>query len=168
MQDIRKQVVTGVVTPDAGEAVIRDRWPSVAARPAVAGLGRALTHTYVLAPLAWLLMAPFFFLRVVPFLARRYTLTNRRLMIRRWPQKASVVQEVPLAQIDEVRVRRDSNSDFFRTGQLEILSQGRVVMTLPGVPEPESFRHSIIQAYTAWVPGKTAFPFVPAKATTPA
>ena len=84
-------------------------------------------------------------------------------MIRRWPQK-SVVQEVSLAEIDGVQVQNDSNSDFFRTGNLEVLSQGKVVMTLKGVKEPESFRNSIIQAYTAWVPGKIAFPFVPAKA----
>ena len=69
MQDVRKQVITGLVPPQSGEAIIRDGWPAVAARPAVAGLGRALTRTYILAPLAWLLMAPFFFLRVAPFLA---------------------------------------------------------------------------------------------------
>ncbi len=163
MQKLSQQFVAGLVPPLSGEAIIRDRWPSVAARPAVAGLGRVLTRTIILAPVAWLLMAPFFFLRVVPFLARRYTLTNRRLMIRRWP-RFSVVQEVPLAEIDGVRVQTDSNSEFFRAGNLEILSNGRIIMTLPGMPEPESFRHSIIQAYTAWVPGKTAHPFVPAKA----
>jgi hypothetical protein len=162
MQDVAKQVVTGLVPPASGEAIIRDRWPSVAARPAVAGLGRALTRTIIGAPVAWLLMAPFFFLRVVPFLARRYTLTNRRLMIRRWP-RFSVVQEVPLEVIDDVRIHRDSNSEFFRSGTLEILSQGRVVMTMPGMPEPESFRHSIVQSYSAWA-GKPAFPFIPAKA----
>jgi hypothetical protein len=163
MQDVRKQVVTGLVPPQSGEAIIRDTWRSVAAWPAVAGAGRMLTRTIIGAPLAWLMMAPFYFLRVIPFLARRYTLTNRRLMIRRWPQR-SFVQEVPLSDIDEVRVRKDANSDFFRAGTLEIVSRGAVVMTLVGVPEPESFRHSIIHAYTAWVPGKTAFPFVPAKA----
>jgi hypothetical protein len=163
MHDLGKQVVTGLVPPQSGEAIIRDCWPSVAARPAIATLGRALTHTVIGAPLAWLLMAPFFFLRVIPFLARRYTLTNRRLMIRRWPQR-SIVAEVPLEVIDEVRVQKDANSDFFRTGNLEVVAGGKVALTLVGVPEPESFRHSIIHAYTAWVPGKSAYPFVPAKA----
>jgi hypothetical protein len=167
MQDVRKQIVTGLVPPQSGEAIIRDVWPSVAARPPIAALGRALTRTIILAPLAWLLMAPFYFLRVVPFLARRYTLTNRRLMIRRWP-KFSIVKEVPLSAIDDVRIQSDGNSQFFRTGNLEIISKGSVVMTLAGVPEPESFRHGVIQAYTAWVPGKSAYPFVPAKAPAPA
>src|SRR5262249_53828832 len=139
-------------------------WPSVAAHPAVAGLGRALTRTIALAPLAWLLMAPFYFLKVLPFLARRYTLTNRRLMVRRG-LKGKPSQEVALADIDEVRLQTDSNSTFFRAGTLEVLSKGKVILTLPGVPEPDSFRHAIINAYKAWVPGKATGPFVPASAT---
>jgi hypothetical protein len=163
MQTLRDQVITGVVPPQKGEAVLRDAWPSVAARPAIAGMGRMLTGTIIGAPVAWLLMAPFYFLRVAPFLAVRYLLTNRRLMSRRWPQQ-SVVGEVALADIDDVRIRYDSNSPFFRAATIEVLSKGQVVLTLPGMPEPESFRHSIIQAYTAWVPGKSAYPFIPAKA----
>jgi hypothetical protein len=163
MQEVHQQAVTGLIPPQSGEAIIRDVWPSIASRPAVAGLARGLTRTVVGAPLAWLVLLPFFVLSIAPFVARRYTLTNRRLMVRRWPQRR-VVQEIPLGDIDEVRIRRDANSGFFRSGDLEILSQGKIVLTLPGVPEPDSFRHSIIQAYTAWVPGKTAFPFVPAKA----
>jgi hypothetical protein len=75
---------------------------------------------------------------------------------------------VVLAAIDDVRLRNDGSSAFFRAGDLDIVSQGKVVLTLPGVPEPESFRHSILQAVKAWVPGKATGPFVPAKAPTPA
>jgi hypothetical protein len=163
MNDVRRQVVTGVVPPQLGEALIREVWPSVAAHPAVAGLGRALTRTIVAAPLAWLLMAPFYFLKVLPFLARRYTLTNRRLMVQRG-LKPKPTDQVALAEIDDVRVTRDANSEFYRAGTLEVLSQGKVVLTLPGVPEPESLRHSIINAVKAWVPGKANAPIVPASA----
>jgi hypothetical protein len=163
MEDMRKQAVTGLVPPQQGEALIREVWPSVASHPGVAGLGRALTRTYVLAPLAWLLMAPFYFLKVLPFLARRYTLTNRRLMVRRG-LKPHPTHEVPLADIDEVQVRRDANSDFYRAANLDVLSKGKVVLTLPGVPEPESFRLCVLNACNAWVPGRSAGPFVPAKA----
>ena len=77
--------------------------------------------------------------------------------------KGKVVQEVPLAQIDEVRLVTDGNSDFFRAGNLEIISNGKVVMTLAGVPEPESYKHSIINARNAWVPGKVkTLPFIAA------
>jgi hypothetical protein len=74
-------------------------------------------------------------------------------------------QEVALADIDEVRVVTDANSDFFRAANLEIVSNGQVVLTLPGVPEAEAFRHAIINACTAWVPGKAkTLPFIAASA----
>jgi hypothetical protein len=163
MQEMRQQAVTGIVAPQVGEALIREVFPSVAAHPAVASLGRTLTRTIIGAPVAWLLMVFFYFAKVLPGLGRRYTLTNRRLMIRRGI-KRKPSWEVPLAEIDDVRVQLDANSDFFRAGNLEILSQGKVIATLPGVPEPESLRQSIINACKAWVPGKASGPFIPAKA----
>jgi hypothetical protein len=163
---MRQTAITGLVPPGMGEALIREQWPSVTAIPAVAGFGRAvMSHRYlrVLAPLTWLVMAPLYFVKIMPFLATRYTLTNRRLMIQRG-LKPKPTHEVALADIDDVRVRRDANSDFYRAGTLEILSKGKVVLTLPAVPEPESFRHAIIDAYKAWVPGRANAPIVSAKA----
>jgi hypothetical protein len=163
--DGRKQAVTGLVPPQLGEATIRVVWPSVATAPAVARLGRMLMRTIILAPLAWLMLAPFYFKKILPGLARRYTLTNRRLMIQKgWKRKP--VQEITLAEIDEVRVHPDSYDRFYRTAILEILSKGQVVLALPGVPNPESFRHAIINAYKAWVPGKAdTGSFIPASAS---
>jgi hypothetical protein len=178
LTDGRQQAITGVVPPQTAEAMIREVWPSVAAHPAVAGLGKTLTEvagklarTVVLlplailvAPLGWLVMGPFYFLKVAPGFARRYTLTNRRLMIRRG-LKAQPSHEVALADIDDVRIVKDANSDFFMTGTLEIVSKGQVVLTLPGVKSPEAFRHAIINACKAWVPGKANAPIIPASAT---
>src|SRR5262249_54410346 len=127
MLDGRQQAITGVVPPQLGEAKIREAWPSVARSPGVASLGRALTRTIILAPLAWMLMALVFCGKLLPFVACRYTLTNRRLMIRRgW--KGVPRQEIPLADIDEVRIVIDANSRFFRAATLEIISKGQVVM----------------------------------------
>jgi Bacterial PH domain len=163
MPPARMQAVTGVVPPDVSEARIREAWPSVAAFPALASLGRALTATIVLAPLAWLLMASVYFGKLLPFLACRYTVTNRRVMIRRgWAAKPR--QEIALADIDEVRVLTDANSDFFRAGTIEILAKGQVALKLHGVPSPESFRHAILNARNAWVPGKAKGPWQPASA----
>src|SRR5262249_28261346 len=141
MPDVRKQVIAGVVPPDVDEARIREAWPSVARSPGLASLGRALTGTIVLAPLAGMLMAVGYFGKILPFLARRYTLTNRRVMIRHG-LKGKPGQEVKLGDIDDVRVKTDANSDFFRAADLEILSNGQVVLTLRGVPEPEGFRQA--------------------------
>src|SRR5437868_6485121 len=164
MVDYRQQAVTGVVPPSVGEAKIREVWPSVASVPAVAGLGQKLTRTVILAPLAWLVMSAVYFGKLLPFAATRYTLTNRRLMIRRgW--KGSPSHEIPLAKIDDVRVVNDAHSDFFRAGTLEILEGGNVAMKLPGTPEAEGFRIAILNARNAWVPGKAkTMPFIAASA----
>jgi len=164
MTDPRNFPVTGVIPPEIAEARIREAYPSVASVPALAGLGRMLTNTYVLAPLAWLLMSGFYFGKILPLLMRRYMLTNKRLMIRKgW--SGSPAAEVPLDKIDDVRIVSDANSDFFRAGTLEIISGGQVAMTLPGVPEADSYRIAILNARNAWVPGKSkTLPFIPASA----
>jgi hypothetical protein len=162
MVNAREQVVTGVVAPQAGEALIREVFPSVAAIPAVATLGRSLILSIVLAPLGWFLMLPFYFLKILPGMARRYTLTNRRVMIRRG-LKPVASGEVNLGDIDDVRVVTDGNSKFFRAANLEIVSGGKVVLTLPGCPEAEAFRISVINACKAWAPGRLKPVFVPSK-----
>jgi hypothetical protein len=157
------QVVTGVVPPQLAESRIREAWPSVQGLPGLASLGRALTATVILAPLAWLLMSAAYFGKLLPIVGRRYTLTNRRVMIRRgW--KCSVAKEISLADIDEIRVVPDANSDFFRAANLEIISKGQVVLTLLGVPEPDGFRHAILNACNAWVPNRARGPFIAASA----
>jgi hypothetical protein len=144
---------TGVVPPQLGEATIREAWPSVAATPGLSNLAAGLIKSIVLAPLGWLLLAPLLGKKLSPFICRRYTLTNRRLMIQRG-LKPTPVEEVALADIDDVRLT--SVNAFFRCGDLEIVAKGQVKLKLVGVPEPDSFRMAIINACTAWVPGKAA------------
>jgi hypothetical protein len=163
MVQVVVQCITGVMPPLLGEARIREAFPSVASSPAIASIGRALTAPIVLAPLAWLLMSAVYFGKLLPFLGRRYTLTNRRVMIRTvW--KGVALKELALADIDDVRVVIDGNSGFFRAGNLEIMSKGQVVLTLRGVPEPEGFKHAIINSCNAWVPNRARGPFIPASA----
>ncbi len=163
MVDSKRQIFTGVVAPQFGEAVIRETWPSVAATPGVAQLGAALQKSIILAPLGWLLLAPFYFKKVLPFVGRRYTLTNRRLMIRGlYPAKPS--REVALADIDDVRFQPGSTNTFFRSANLEIISKGQTAMTLHGVKEADSFRLNILSAINAWIPGRANKPPPPASA----
>lgn len=146
--NLSQQAISGVIAPELAEGLIRETYASVASHAAAASLGKMLTRTIILAPLAWLVMAGPYFGKLAPFLMRRYTLTNRRLMIRAgW--KGSPIKEVPLEQIDEVRLVRDANSDFFRAANLEIISDGRYVLTLHGVPDPEGFRHAILDSRNA-------------------
>jgi hypothetical protein len=159
-----RQAVTGVVPPEIGEAMIREVRPTVlAGGAAIPNLARMLQRSIVLAPLGWLLLAPLFAKKLLPFICERYTLTNRRLMIQRG-LKPSPVKEVALRDIDDVRVVDSTRDTFYLSATLEVLSAGKVVLTLPGVPEPEGFRRAIRSAVSAWVPGKPAGPFEPASA----
>src|SRR5712692_4168475 len=126
---IRVQAVTGLTPPQLGEALIREAYPSVTRFPAIASAGRTLIRSIIGAPLGWGLMLFFYFLKILPVGALRYALTNRRLMLLRgWKQcsglhmvrKSAPSQEVALADIDEVRILKDANSEFFRSGILEI------------------------------------------------
>lgn len=158
--------VTGVMPPLLGEAMIREVRPTVVgASAAGAALGEKLTRTIILAPLAWALMAPLFFKKIMPFICKRYTLTNRRLMIQRG-LKPKPVESIDLADIDEVRLDQAGYNAFYLSGTLEIVSKGVVKLKLFGVPEPESFRRAIINACSAWVPGKAKLfaSFIPASA----
>jgi hypothetical protein len=159
-----RQAVTGVVSPETGEAMIREVRPTVlAGNGGPATLARKLMHSIVLAPFGWLLLAPLFAKKLLPFICPRYTLTNRRLMIQHG-LKPAPIQVVELRDIDEVRLVAASQDAFYHSGTLEVLSGGKVVMTLTGVPEPEGFRRAIRDTVSAWVPGKPAGPFIPASA----
>jgi hypothetical protein len=151
MISLGRQVVTGLVPPLFGEAKIREAWPSVTATcPPAASLGRQLMLSRLLAPLGWLILLPVYFWKILPFVARRYTLTNRRIMEQRG-LKPVPVHEVALDDIEDVREIVDANTAFFRAATLEIVVQGgRVALVLPGVPEADAFRHAILNAAKAW------------------
>ena len=151
--------VTGLIPPSLREGLIREAFPTVVGLSAGAAmLAKKLMQSLVLAPLGFLVLAPIFALKFAPFLCKRYTLTNRRLMIQRGI-KPSSVQEIALIDIDEVRSNDAAVDPFYVSGTLEIVSNGQVVMTLPGVPEPEGFRHAILDSVKAWVPSKATGPF---------
>src|SRR5947209_159835 len=121
-----QQAITGVVGPQQGEALIREVWATIAANVPAMTLAHRLIKTVVLAPVGWLLIAPLFGLRLLgflpglSFLTHKYTITNRRVMVRHG-LKPKPVKEIPLNEIGDVRVVPDANSEFYVTGKLEIL-----------------------------------------------
>jgi hypothetical protein len=164
-QQTPRQAVAGLMPPQLSEAMIREVWPTIMdGSPAIAALGSKLIKTVFLAPLGWMLNGLLFGKKFMPFVCKRYTLTNRRLMVRRGLRPASV-HEVALKDIDDVRLDANSYDAFYRSGNLDVVSGGNVVLKLTGVPEPESFRHAIINAVKAWGgPDKLKGPFLPASA----
>ena len=158
MARLNSQIITGVVAPQTQEAMIREVWAAITTSPGPATMARKLMGSFFLAPLGWLVLLPLWAKRFLGFLPGlsamtvKYTLTNRRLMIRKG-MKGKPTQEISLSEIGDVRVVEDANSEFYRTGTLEVVRKdGALELKLAGVPEPESFRHSIIQARDAWGP----------------
>jgi len=147
------QVITGVTPPALAEALIRECRPAVTAWPGPAKLAHALIRSVVLAPVGWLLLGPLFALKFAPLFSRRYTLTNRRLMVRRG-LKGTPAESVELRHIDEVRLVPGSEDPFYLSATLEVRGGGVVLLTLPAVPEPQGFRQAVLNACAAWVPGK--------------
>lgn len=178
MADMPTQAMMGLIPPQIAEAKIGVRWPSVAAYPGVARLGSTIQvkatelirwslHQptllaavllfvtvpagFFMALAAWFLLAPFYFIKILPGFATRYTLTTQRLMIQKglMPKAA---QEVRLDALDDppIRVVPGSEQPFYRAADLEILSGGNVAMTLRGVPQYDSFIVNIDSARLAW------------------
>src|SRR5688572_23562304 len=132
-----KQAISGMTPPELGEARIREVFPSVARVPLIANLGKFLNNTIILAPLGWLIMSTVYFSKLLPIIGIRYTITNRRVMIRHgW--KGTAGQEILLEDIDDVRLEPDSIDQFFRSADLTILRRGGAAMTLKAVPDAES------------------------------
>ena len=179
MEDLRKQAVTGLIPPQVTEATIAIRWPSVAAymggKPA--DLGQAIQEAakrllqgvmalpqlwlvclllILLTPIAaliavaaWILLAPFYFVKLMPFLMRRYVLTNKRVMVQEgWALTPGL--QVNLSDIKEVRVAPGSERPFYLSADLEFLFGESGSMTLRGVPEYMTFKSAIENAYLAW------------------
>lgn len=75
--------------------------------------------------------------------AIRYTLTNRRIRVDRGVLKKTT-KFVRLEEIDDVRLANDI--PFTRTGDLEIVSKGTVVLRLVGIQDPRPRLKTILDA----------------------
>ena len=161
-----RQAVAGLMPPQLGEAMIREVWPTVMdVSSPIASLDRKLMQSVVLAPVGWMLNLLLFGKKFAPFLCKRYTLTNRRLMVQRgW--KPAPIHEVALKDIDDVTLEGNSYDAFYRSGHLDVIAGSKVLLKLTCVPEPESFRQAIVNAVRAWGgPDKAKGPFLPASAS---
>jgi hypothetical protein len=56
-----------------------------------------------------------------------------------------------LDELDDVRLVVRPGQAFYRAADLELISHGRVALTLPGVPTPEAFQQNILEARHALV-----------------
>ena len=152
----KTQAISGVSS--GYENVIEELYPSIA----MTGLGQFLNQLYESIPvkingvkLSYILFVlPTVPLALLGYFAlkaggSRYLVTNRavkRLSSLGYRQ----LDEVPLAQIDQVTVDPDSRLPFFRTGDVRLVNAaGDTPLLLRGVPFPDRFKQVILEARDA-------------------
>lgn len=146
-----KQAIAGVSPPSLRETTIMVVWPSIAAT----GIGQTLGRLYSLGTLGKLIalasipiVLPIFFWMLLPWVGRRYRLTNRRLIVERaLPLKE--VESVSLDDFDAVDVRVEPGQAWYPAGNLIFRKGAMQTMRLDGVPRPEAFRQVCLKAQRA-------------------
>jgi hypothetical protein len=154
------QAITGVSPASVKETMIMTVWPS----NAMYGVGRALGQAYAiefpgiyifkLGNLFALLSIPIalvlYFMRVAPFVGRRYTLTNRRVIVYRGLQ-VEEERSVPLDRFDAIDVVVRPGQEWYDAGDLVFRMGNTETFRLVGVSRPRAFRAQCIKAHMAYV-----------------
>jgi hypothetical protein len=93
-----------------------------------------------------------FFWQLLPFVARRYRMTDRRIVIQKG---LSAVEErsIGLDQFDAVDVEFLPGQEWLRTGEIVFRRAGQEVFRLSGVPCPEPFRRLCQEVQSALAAG---------------
>jgi len=143
--------------PALPELVSMTVWPTIGATRAGRFVGtlcgvRAGYGFFTLGKLFALATIPFslvlYFWKVLPYVGRRYRLTNRRVVI----QKALPPVDrssIDLDQFDAIAIEVLPGQAWLRTGEVLFMRQGREVFRLSGVPRPEVFRQTCLKAQSA-------------------
>ena len=154
-----KQAIAGVAPPGVSEVTVMTVWPSVAST----GFGRFLGRIFAirsgfsiitvgrLATLAALPIAPLLYgsLRL-PWLVRRYRLTNRRVAVMKGIDPR-YERYVDLDRFDSIEVLVRPGQAWYAAGDL-IFRQGALeTFRLQGVSRPETFRQTCLKARMSFV-----------------
>ncbi len=152
------QPISGITPSLVAERLIMEVWPSISAYAAGRLVGQLFSIPGRIGPVRitlfiglvifWLPLAVYFW---PGRLGTRYSLTNKRLMIRKGLM-GRPSHEVPLEEIEHVRARVRPGQGYFLAADLEVIDRdGQVRLVLPGVSQAESFRRAILKARDARV-----------------
>jgi hypothetical protein len=161
-----KQPIAGVSPSAVAEADIMTVWPSICAYPSGRFLGTLygirfpnLNRILRLGNLIALASIPhavaLYFYKLLPYVGMRYTLTNRRVVVRRGIEGIDE-RSVSLDNFDAVKVDVRPGQEWFKAGDLIFLNGQREVFRLEGVSRPDAFRAACLKAHMAHVGVKLA------------
>ena len=153
-----KQAIAGVAPAALEEVTVTTVWPCVCVYPTGRFLGRLYAiqwpdvYIFRLGNLLALLSIPhallLYFCRVLPWIGRRYRLTNRRVIVEKG-LRSIADRWIELDGFDAIRTEVLAGQEWFDAGDLVFFQQGREVFRLEGVSRPESFRQTCMKSNLA-------------------
>jgi hypothetical protein len=177
-----KQAIAGVAPSEIEEVEVMTVWPSNSAYELGRFHGRLYDnktgfYIFTVGNLMCLLSIPgalaLYFWRLAPWVGKRYTLTNRRVVeyrseIRREPNRVFgipfpfrfhytvVAKSVDLDRFDTVEIEVRPGQEWYHAGDLVFRLGNVETFRLDGVSRPEAFRQSCLKSRLAFVGVKEA------------
>jgi hypothetical protein len=160
VQESTAQPIAGVSPAESKEATVMTVWPSVAKYWLGRQLGQAFairwpdTYIFRLGNLIALLSIPLalvlYFLRILPFVGTRYTLTNRRIVVYRGIVGVEE-KSIDLDRFDTIDIVVQPGQAWYDAGDL-VFRRGNVeTFRLDGVSRPAAFRATCWKAHMAYL-----------------
>jgi hypothetical protein len=154
------QPIAGVTPSELAEVTCKVFWPTIAATQAGRLVGRLSAvrlgwgEFFTLGKLLALATIPLsvavFGWQLMPYVCRRYTLTNRRIIIRNGLLPADG-RWISLDDFDSIRIEVLPGQEWFHAGNLVFRRGDLEVLRLAGVSRPETLRQVCMSARTALV-----------------
>jgi hypothetical protein len=154
------QPIAGVMPSELAEVTCKVVWPTIGATRlgrfvgrlggVQLGWGKFFSLGKLLAVAAIPLSVAIFGWQLMPFVCRRYTLTNRRIIIRRGLM-ALDERWISLDDFDSIVIEVLPGQEWLHAGDLVFKHGESEVLRLAGVSRPESLRHMCMTARTALV-----------------
>ncbi|MEN6451084.1 MAG: PH domain-containing protein [Thermoguttaceae bacterium] len=154
------QPVAGVTPADLAEVTCKVVWPTIGATRAGRLVGRlaavriGIGEFFTLGKLLAVAMIPLalvvFCWQLMPYVCRRYALTNRRVIIRKGllPMDERWIEH---DEFDSIDVEVLPGQAWLYAGDLVFRHGGNEVLRLAGVSRPEVFRHVCMTVRNAMV-----------------
>jgi len=158
------QAIAGVAPIQDREVTVMTVWPSIAGvRLFGMRLGRTLGEFYAIETgisvltighLICLLSIPLalvlYFKRIGPFVATRYRVTNKRIIVE-LGMAGKEGKSIELNRFDTIEIEQTTGDRWFDSGDL-VFKKGNVeTFRLDGVSRPEAFRQVCVKSHQAFV-----------------
>lgn len=155
-----KQAIADVSLPELDEVNAMTVWPTIGAMNTGRlvgrlasiriGLGSFFTLGTVLAAATIPISLAVYAWQLLPFICRRYTVTNRRIVIKKG-YSAVDDRSIDLDAFDTIDMEILPGQDWLHAGELVFRRQGTEAFRLSGVSRPQVFRSVCLKARTALV-----------------